>query len=106
MDLDLSVFPDLDEPPTMFVSDPDRADYVARICGAWDFDIVPTPATFRLFAGWRDVFDRYPLRDSPSFAAFRTIFRWPRLTGGRTLQADFERFDEIDDADDACKPFW
>lgn len=103
LDLDLSVFPDLDSPPTMLVSDPDRADYIARVCGAWDFDIVPTPATFRLFATWRDVFDRYPLLDSPSYAAFRTIFRWPRLPGGRAMQADFER---LDPGPDACAPLW
>ncbi len=49
----------------------DRADYVHRVCAAWDFGIVPEVLTFRLFRAWRDIFDRYPLPHSPAYHAFR-----------------------------------
>jgi len=103
LDLDLSVYPDLDAPPATLVTAVERADYVARICGAWDFDIVPTQATFALFATWRDVFDQFPLLDSAAYAAFRTLLGWPRLPGGLLLQADYERLDATPDPTAA---FW
>ena len=77
--LDTSVYPDLDDPPAHLNEDAERADYVARICGAWDFGLLPTPETFALFAGWRTVFDRYPLAHSPAYAAFRMTYGWPPL---------------------------
>jgi hypothetical protein len=101
--LDYSVYPDLENPPTTLATDADRADYVARICGAWDFDIVPTRETFALFATWRTVFDRFPLVDSPAYAAFRVLYGWPRVSGGHVLQADYER---IDGTGDPLTPFW
>ncbi len=91
--IDHSVYPDLDHPPDELRRAADRADYVARVCGAWDFDLVPTHETFSLFSGWRDVFDRFPLPHSPAYAAFRTIFGWPELSGGSVLEADYERVD-------------
>jgi len=75
--LDGSVYPDLDEAPDTLDSDEDKADYVARVCRAWDFGIIPTPATFTLFAGWRAVFDRFPLRHSPAYGTFRLTSGWP-----------------------------
>ena len=59
--LDLTVYPDLDSPPTELVEPGERADYVHRICSAWDFGIVPERRTFDLFRGWRTTFDRYPI---------------------------------------------
>jgi hypothetical protein len=91
--IDHSVYPDLDHPPDELPTAEDKADYVARICAAWDFDVVPTPETFTLFAEWREVFDRFPLPHSPAYAAFRTIFGWPQLPGGSVLEADYERAD-------------
>lgn len=76
--IDASVYPDCD-PPTSFQSDEERADNVARVCGAWDFGLQPEEQTFALFAGWRGVFDRFPIPCSPAYRAFRTIFRWPQV---------------------------
>jgi hypothetical protein len=77
MYLDHSVYPDLDEPPDELVTDEQKADYVERICAAWDFDVFPEPETFRLLAGWREIFDRYPLPHSPAYHTFRRSFGWP-----------------------------
>jgi len=91
--LDLSVYPDLDDPPRIFRDDRERADYVARVCGAWDFDLVPTRETFALFAGYRSVFDGYPQYGSAAFAAFRSLYGWPPLADDFCVQADYERVD-------------
>jgi hypothetical protein len=71
MYLDTTVYRDLEEVPQVLESAEERADYVQRLCGAWDFGIVPDEETFALLAQWRAVFDRYPLRGSPAYHAFR-----------------------------------
>lgn len=91
--LDGSVYPDLDEPPDTLETDEDKADYVARVCGAWDFGILPTPDTFALFAGWRDVFDRFPLH-SAAYGAFRMTYGWPAVPI-TILEAPWEAWDRL-----------
>ena len=90
MSIDYSVYPDAlsnDSPHT----DEDRAEYVARVCGAWDFGVIPTRATFTLFRSWKPIFDRYPLRHSPAYAAFRSWYHWSPVTGGSIMKAHYER---------------
>lgn len=76
MYIDHSVYPDLDEPPMTLDTIEDKADYVHRICAAWDFHIHPEPETFELFSGWKEVFDRFPIPTSPAYHAFRAWFKW------------------------------
>jgi len=76
MYIDQSVYPDLDTPPRELRTLEEKADYVHRICSAWDFYIHPEPETFQLFSGWKDVFDEYPFDTSPSYHAFREWFKW------------------------------
>jgi len=76
MYIDHSVYPDLKEPPTNLTSPEEMADYVHRICAAWDFCIHPEPETFALFYTWKDIFDRFPIVTSPAYHAFRTWFGW------------------------------
>ena len=76
MYIDQSVYPDLDIAPQILVTDEARADYVHRICTAWDFHIHPEPETFQLFSGWKEVFDRYPVVTSPGYHTFRECFGW------------------------------
>ena len=73
--LDHSVYPDV-PPPASLDTDEDKADYVQRICGAFEFGIVPEMETIHLFAAWKSVFDKFPLRASPAYHAFRTYFGW------------------------------
>lgn len=87
MYIDHSVYPDYADPPDRLETDGDRADYVHRICTAWDFHIPPKVETCELFRGWREIFDRYPVLTSPGYHAFRAYFGWPRLVNplpGRT----------------------
>jgi hypothetical protein len=102
MHIDYSVYPDLDLPPTELTAPADRADYVHRICAAWDFGIVPDSQTFDLFSGWRDVFDRYPLPASPSYHAFRSWFGWPALDKARIFETYAERLDRREGRTDPC----
>lgn len=76
--VDESVYPDVD-PPASLASPEVRADYLQRICGAFDFGIAPERATLELLAHWRDIFDRYPLRASPAYHALRTYYGWPAV---------------------------
>ena len=76
MYIDHSVYPDVDEPPNELVTEEEKADYIERVCGAWDFDVFPRPQTFELLRGWKTIFDRYPLPYSPAYHTFRRIFGW------------------------------
>lgn len=103
--LDYSVYPDLEELPTRLDTLADKADYLARICGAWDFGMVPTPETFILFADWREVFDKFPLLHYPAYAAFRSWLGWPPVPGGSVLEANYEHFDDQEDREDSSYAF-
>ena len=102
--IDYSVYSDLDRPPNSLDSDEAKADYVHRICSAWDYGVLPTPDTFELFARWRAVFDRFPVSGSPAYHAFRSWFDWPAMPGS-ILQARYERLDRREGRDDPLAPF-
>ena len=101
MYIDHSVYPDSDALP-----DPqtpgERADYIHRICAAWDFGIVPDRETFEALSAWRAVFDDYPLPDSPAYHAFRSWFGWPSVARGAVLETTAERLDRREMRSDPC----
>jgi len=74
--IDHSVYPDLDELPETFETMEARADYVHRVCSAWDYGVHPEPETFALLERWREVFDQFPVVTSPGYHAFRSWFGW------------------------------
>jgi len=82
MKLDHSVYPDLSTPPMELTSLEDRADYVQRICGAFDFGIFPEREDWLLFSTWKDVFDRFPLPHSPAYHTFRSRYGWTPVARG------------------------
>jgi hypothetical protein len=84
MIIDQSVYPDIN-PPTELKTLADRADYVQRICGAFDFGIFPEETDWETFAQWKDVFDRFPIPDSPGYHAFRHWYRWEPVPIERRL---------------------
>lgn len=101
--IDYSVYPDVrpEDLPKDFTLDVDRAEYVERICGAWDFDIFPERATFELFRNWRDVFERFPLRHSPAYHTFRECFGWPPVEriSSRSVHLSFATLDRAEGRD-------
>jgi hypothetical protein len=87
--LDHSVYPDLATPPVTLATDHDKADYLHRVCAAFDFGVYPEQADWDRFATWKPIFDAFPLPDSPAYHTFRFRFGWeavPRGTCGLTPQ--------------------
>jgi hypothetical protein len=74
--IDQSLYPEYADPPETLGTQEERADYVHRVCSAWDFDIYPERDTFALLRTWKDVFDRFPMPESPAYHTFRQIFGW------------------------------
>ncbi len=107
MDLDHSVYPDLDEDelPETLSEDWQKADYMDRICAAIDFGIPPEPATMELFSQWKDIFDKFPIPNNPAYHAIRAINGWeevPRIYfGGYT--PPWERQDQREGRKDPCE---
>jgi hypothetical protein len=81
MYIDRSLYPE-ESPPESLDTLEARADYVARVCAAWDFGIVPEPETLSLLAEWRDVLDLYPLPSSVAYHTLRALYRWPPVPAG------------------------
>ena len=51
MELDASLYPDLDVPPTRLDQPEEKADYLHRVCSAMDFHIFPERATHESAGG-------------------------------------------------------
>jgi hypothetical protein len=96
MHIDGSVYPDLESPPRSLDSLEARADYVHRICSAWDYGVQPDPETFALLSGWKDVFDRFPIVTSPAYHAVRLWFRWDAVRVPPGLHPPVPRYIEYD----------
>ena len=102
MAIDHSVYPDI-EPPDDLPTDEDKADYIQRLCGAWDFGIIPEMESVRELAAWKQVFDRFPIPHSPAYHAFRTWFRWePVPSLPYPSRALWEALDAEEDRTDPC----
>lgn len=103
MQIDQSVYPDRPA-PVAFADDFERADYLHRVCSAFDFGIPPDPGTLAMFASWRHVFDAFPLGGSPAYHALRSLFRWeaaaklPRLSDPLYIELDRQ-----EDRTDPCE---
>lgn len=92
--IDESVYPDV-LPPDEFVTDEEVADYVARICGAWDFGMPPEVGTIELLARYKRIFDMYPLSHSVGYHAFRELYGLSPIEG-QVLEAAYERIDRAE----------
>ncbi len=73
--IDAGVYPER-VPPEALATLEEKADYLHRICAAFDHGVVPEEATLRLLSGWQEVFDRFPLPGLPSYHALRSYFGW------------------------------
>ena len=97
MHIDASVFPDVDSPPQALDSPEDKADYVHRVCAAWDYGVPPDAETFALFCAWKDIFDRFPIVTSPAYHAMRAWFRWEAVPVPPGLHAPTPRYQQYDE---------
>jgi hypothetical protein len=75
--IDGSLYPD-EPPPAVLESLAARVDFLARLCSAWDFGILPDAETLREIRRrrWRAAVDRCRLLTSPTYHLVR---KWHRL---------------------------
>jgi hypothetical protein len=75
--IDGTLYPDTNTPDRM-ESLSDRVDFLARLCSAWDFGILPYPETIQEIRSdqWRESVDACRLLTSPSYHLLR---RWHGL---------------------------
>lgn len=105
MYIDGSVYPDVD-PPLELVTPEDKADYLHRICSAWDFGIDPEDETVQLLSGWKEVFDRYPIAASPAYHVLRAWYGWEPVPRPRDItypEPWYVALDRTEDRDDPCE---
>ena len=79
-EIDGSLYPDTDVPAALG-SLADRVDFLARLCAAWDFGLLPdfdTVAEIRRPA-WREAVDACRLLTSPAYHLLRTWHGLPTL---------------------------
>lgn len=75
--IDGTLYPDTNAPDRL-ESLSDRIDFLARLCSAWDFGILPYPETIQEVrsTSWREAVDATRLLTSPAYHLLR---RWHGL---------------------------
>ena len=70
--IDGSLYPDID-PPEKLHDLAERVDFLARLCSAWDFGLLPNPETVTEIRrpGWREAVDACRLLTSPTYHLLR-----------------------------------
>jgi len=78
--IDGALYPDV-APPDALVSLDDRIDFLARLCAAWDFGLLPESQTLAEIRKpeWRDAVDACQLLTSPTYHLLRTWHGLPML---------------------------
>ncbi len=71
--IDGTLYPD-DEPPEALETLADRVDFIARLCAAWDYGILPYPETVAEVRRpeWREAVDACRLLTSPTYHLLRS----------------------------------
>lgn len=78
--IDGALYPDR-EPPTTLESLAERVDFLARLCAAWDFGLLPNPKTVVEIrkAEWREAVEACRLLTSPAYHLLRGWHGLPPL---------------------------
>jgi len=78
--LDGALYPDT-APPASLPALGDRVDFLVRLCGAWDFGVLPELATIDEIRKpeWREAVDMCRLLTSPTYHLLRTWHGLPAL---------------------------
>jgi hypothetical protein len=90
--IDGSLYPDV-EPPDAITTIEERIDFLSRVCGAWDFGILPEPETVAEILGgeWREAVDATQFLTSLSYHLVRQwhgLPELPYLGSARSLPID------------------
>lgn len=78
--LDTSLYPDVDVPEN-FDDLSDRTDFIARLCAAWDFGLLPNTVTVVEIRkeNWKSAVDWCGLLTSPAYHLLRRWHGLPQL---------------------------
>ncbi len=78
--IDGALYPDT-EPPEALDDLAGRVDFLARLCAAWDFGVLPSEATVTEIrrSAWREAVDACRLLTSPAYHLLRDWHNLPRL---------------------------
>ena len=78
--IDGALYPDM-EPPAALDSLEQRVDFLARLCSAWDFGLLPRPETVAEIRQpeWREAVDACRLLTSPVYHLLRSWHGLPPL---------------------------
>lgn len=101
--IDQSLYPD-EAPPNPALApldDSQKAEHIHRVCAAWEFGIIPEEETFQTLAGWKDIFERFPLPNSIAYHTFRFLLNLAPIPG-EILEAPYERLDREEERSDPC----
>ena len=85
--LDGALYPDV-KPPARLADLDDQIDFLARLCAAWDFGLLPEPATIAEIRGpaWHAAVEHCQLLTSPTYHLLRAWQGLPTLPYlGQTL---------------------
>lgn len=99
--LDRRLYPDVPVPESL-ETDFDKADYLQRFCGAWDFGFVPSGRMILDLRDWREIADRFPIPSSPAYHALRMFFKWPEVSAEPYFPHALTQ-DERDGRSDPCE---
>jgi hypothetical protein len=78
--IDGALYPEIDPPETV-TSLEDRIDFLARLCAAWDFGVLPQQVTLAEIRKpeWHDAVDQCRLLTSPTYHLVRVWHGLPAL---------------------------
>jgi hypothetical protein len=78
--VDGSLYPDV-EIPTSLDDLSEQVDFLARLCSAWDFGVLPRMDTINEIrhSSWREAVDRCGLLTSPAYHLLRSWHNLPAL---------------------------
>jgi hypothetical protein len=66
-----------------------------------DFGLIPEPETLELLSRWEEIFDRFPLKASPAYHAFRAFFCWKPVEQLPYLGTpSYRKFDRLEERED------
>ena len=101
--LDPSVYPDMELPPEELTTPEEKADYMERICAAFDYGVAPEAHTLDLLSTWKDVFDSFPYSGSPAYHALRALFGWEEVPRAPYFGSPVHEYlDRIEEREDGC----
>ena len=103
MKIDTTLYPDRN-PPSSLETPEEKADYLQRVCGAFDHGLPPTADTLRALRDWKEVFDQFAIPSSPAYHTLRSLYCWEEVLRLPSLaKPHYQVLDEVGGRSDGCE---